>query len=170
MGEQKGLRFASPTVISRVSYAVANQVPFESSIQNQTYSFMAVLIVNMPEGKLFSIKRLRKRGPLIEDDDGLDDEARHQLQEAVEQQPTKQEILQFRWKHDLDEFTDQEVVALMQMDSDMLRGYVISVVRNLQQDEDSEVTVERALWSSSVENYAEQLGEFDELQKSRSML
>jgi hypothetical protein len=106
----------------------------------------------------FGLPRIRQRGPLIEDDFSDDSDS-------------NEEIQIFRWQNEVPKsFTDSEVEALMQIESNMLRGYVTSVAERLEEEEPGGITLERVLWSKTVENYAREIDELPSLEKARDSL
>jgi len=110
----------------------------------------------------FGLPRVRERGPLIEDDSSDDSDSL---------EATSEQIQRFRWQNDVPKsFTDSEVEALMQIESNMLRGYVTSVAERLEEEEPGGITLERVLWSKTVENYAREIDELPELEKARDSL
>lgn len=110
-------------------------------------------------GKLLGIRRLRSRGPLIEGG-----------QDSHEDEPTEEEIREFRLRHpNTSNFSDEEIRSLMEIDSQMLKGYILGELDNFRNHEGG-ISYEQLIWSQPVENYAKGVEALDELEAARAKL
>jgi predicted house-cleaning noncanonical NTP pyrophosphatase (MazG superfamily) len=111
----------------------------------------------MAQGSLLGIRRIRSRGPFIENE------------------PSEEELTEFMQEHDLEglPLDQNEAQALMQIETDMLMNWLTGEVENFHNraynEEDLADTIElrEVIMSESAGNYASGIGAFDELQEAR---